>query len=88
MFNYSTLNEALETVKQSDRSITFIESKLDNRVLSYAQLYKNGLSKLYDLQQDPHERSNIYMLPQNKEIISKLKEKLAQLRIEFGDDDG
>lgn len=51
MFEYSTLNEALARVSQGDRTITFIEGKLDNRLLSYSQLYQHALRLLYDLQQ-------------------------------------
>jgi len=51
MFEFSTLNEALARVSQGDRSITFVEGKLDNRVLTYAQLYQHALQLLYDLQQ-------------------------------------
>ena len=51
MFDYSTLNEALDQVSQGDHSITFVEGKLDNRVLSYSELRANALRLLYDLQQ-------------------------------------
>jgi len=51
MFEYSTLNEALVRVSQGDRTITFVEGKLDNRLLSYRQLYQHALRLLYDLQQ-------------------------------------
>lgn len=51
MFDYPTLNEALDAACQSDRSITFIEGKLDNRVLTYAELYQHALQMLHDFQQ-------------------------------------
>lgn len=47
----STLNEALDQVRQSDCSITFVEGKLDNRILSYRELYQRGLYLLHDFQQ-------------------------------------
>lgn len=51
MFAFSSLNEALDTARRGDRSITFVESKLDHRVLTYSELYRHGLRLLYDLQQ-------------------------------------
>lgn len=51
MINFATLNEALEDIKRSDRTITFVEGKSDNRIVSYEQLYQRSLRLLYDLQQ-------------------------------------
>ena len=51
MFEFSTLNEAIGKVSQGDRSITFVEGKLDNRILTYSQLYQHAQKLLYDLQQ-------------------------------------
>jgi len=51
MFEFSTLNEAIDKVSQGDHSITFVEGKLDNRVLTYSQLYQHAQKLLYDLQQ-------------------------------------
>jgi len=50
MINYTTLSQALDTIKSGDRTITFIEGKSDNRVFTYAELYKNSVHLLYDLQ--------------------------------------
>ncbi len=51
MIEFTSLQEALETVRKGDRSITFIEGKLDNRVVGYEELYQNSLGLLYDLQE-------------------------------------
>ncbi|MCZ6883511.1 MAG: non-ribosomal peptide synthetase [Gammaproteobacteria bacterium] len=51
MIEFTTLNEALESVRNSDRSITFIEGKFDNRLLTYSQLHLHALKLLFDLQQ-------------------------------------
>ena len=51
MIKFKTLIEAIESIKDGDRSITFIEGKLDNRVVTYAELYKRSMNVLYDLQE-------------------------------------
>lgn len=51
MIEFTSLQEALEKVRQGDRSITFVEGKLENRVVTYAALYQNSLGLLYDLQE-------------------------------------
>lgn len=51
MITFTSLQEALETVSQGDRSITFVEGKLDNRVVSYADLYRNSMGLLFELQE-------------------------------------
>jgi len=51
MITFTSLQEALESIRQGDRGITFIEGKLDNRVVSYETLYQNSLGLLYDLQE-------------------------------------
>lgn len=39
--------------------------------------------ELYDLQKDPHEHINVYNQSENKIIITALKKKLNQLRLEY-----
>jgi len=51
MIEFTTLNEALESARNSDRSITFIEGKFDNKLLTYSQLHLHALKLLFDLQQ-------------------------------------
>ena len=51
MIEFTSLQQALETVRKGDRSITFIEGKLDNRIVTYEELYQNCLGLLYDLQE-------------------------------------
>ena len=51
MINFTTLNDALLAQQQTDRWVTFIEGKQDQRQLSYAQLYERASMRLYDLQE-------------------------------------
>lgn len=51
MIDYQTLNDALLAQKASDRWLTFIEGKQDQRRLSYAQLYDRAMMLLFDLQE-------------------------------------
>ena len=41
--------------------------------------------ELYDLETDPNEMNNIYNLPENKELIGSLKEKLGDLQHQYND---
>lgn len=41
--------------------------------------------ELYDLETDPHERHNLYGLPEHAELTQRLKGRLAALRNETGD---
>ena len=41
--------------------------------------------ELYDLQEDPQERVNLYARPQYAPIVKALRERLEQLRRETGD---
>ncbi len=41
--------------------------------------------ELYDLETDPNEMNNIYNLPDNKDLIDSLKEKLGDLQHQYND---
>ncbi len=47
--------------------------------------YNIDVWELYDLEKDPDEMNNVINTPSYKETVEKLKEELAQLRIEVGD---
>ena len=51
MFDYPNLNAALAAQVQSDKWITFIEGKQDQRRFSYAQLYDRARMLLFDFQE-------------------------------------
>lgn len=61
-----------------------------HKLIFYYGLVRSGRKpqqcwELYNLQTDPHERTNVYQHPENKIIIEHLKRKLQKLRREFRD---
>ena len=51
MITFPTLVETLQQQATQDRTITYIESKDNETVISYAELYERALNRLYALQQ-------------------------------------
>lgn len=51
MLNYQTLNEALFDNASDQRTVTYIEGRDDEQVITYAQLYERALAMLGRLQQ-------------------------------------
>ena len=43
--------------------------------------------ELYDLQADPHELRNLAAMPQHADELGRLRNRLAELRRQYGDDD-
>ncbi len=50
--------------------------------------YDDNYWELYDLQEDPQELNNIYNNEENKPLIDKLKKRLHELQVQYGDDNG
>lgn len=51
MIKYTTLNAALDEQRKTDRTITFIEGKHDQTILSYTALYDKATMLLFDYQE-------------------------------------
>jgi arylsulfatase A-like enzyme len=43
--------------------------------------------ELYDLKKDPHQLTNVYNKPENRQIIAKLKLRLKALQVKYGDEE-
>lgn len=68
-----------------------IRTKTHKLIYYYGCNYDGGYQtppawELYDLASDPFETRNIVDEPQHSKLVSELKARLAQLRIDVGDD--
>jgi acyl-CoA synthetase (AMP-forming)/AMP-acid ligase II len=62
MFDFTTLGEALQSRRQGEAGITFIEGKSDHRQLSYAQLHERARMLLVDLREAGMQRGDQLIL--------------------------
>ena len=68
-----------------------IRTKTHKLIYYYGCNYDGGYRtppgwEFYDLQDDPHETRNLYDDPDHQQLVLQLKERLAELRQQVGDD--